>query len=128
MVHSNSPEVYGFVVARSPFGDAYVVSIVDVFEDIKACTGARMVTLPTMEEMRTGCIDGSLKARRSVAAAPGGSSKADDVGSEKSESTLIADPIASIAEKLSDNYASWRPAPRQNPLTDTEKTITIEPG
>lgn len=121
VVHSNTPEVYGFVVARSPFGDAYVVSIIDAFEDIKACTGARMVALPTLEEMRAGYREEPFKARRSVAVTPSGSCKMDDIGTETSESTLIADPITSIAEKLSGNDTSWYPAPGQTHPADTLK-------
>ncbi|RDI86230.1 hypothetical protein Vi05172_g3802 [Venturia inaequalis] len=124
VVHSNSPEVYGFLVARNHFGDAYAVSIIDAFEDIKACTGARMVALPTIEEMRTGYMEEPFKANRSVLLNPGGSCTMDDIGSETSEATLIADPVASIAEQL---FASpdveWCSAPHA-PSSDTAKIST----
>lgn len=100
VVHSNSPEVYGFVVARNHFGDAYAVSIIEAFEDIKACTNARMVALPTIEEMRAGYIEEPFKTNRSVVVNSSGCYKSDDIGSETTEATLITDPVASIAEQL----------------------------
>jgi hypothetical protein len=46
VVHTNSPQVYGHVVATDLFGDAYIIPMLDTLNDIKECTGASSVELP----------------------------------------------------------------------------------
>jgi hypothetical protein len=46
VAHSAAPEVYGHVVATDILGDAYVMPLVDTFQEIKECMGAKSVRLP----------------------------------------------------------------------------------
>jgi hypothetical protein len=50
VVHNGSPLVFGHVVATDVFGDAYVIPMVDTFDDIKRCMGAKTVELPTAKD------------------------------------------------------------------------------
>lgn len=45
MVHSAAPELYGHTVATDAFGDAYVIPILNTFENIRTCLGATSVLL-----------------------------------------------------------------------------------
>jgi hypothetical protein len=52
-VHNASPEVYGHVVATDLLGDAYVVPLHAILEEIKDCFGAAHVGLPTADSFTT---------------------------------------------------------------------------
>lgn len=52
VVHNGSPLVFGHVVATDVFGDAYVIPMVDTFDDIKRCIGAKAVELPTAKDFK----------------------------------------------------------------------------
>jgi len=52
VVHNGSPLVFGHVVATDVFGDAYVIPMVDTFDDIKRCIGAKAVELPTPKDFK----------------------------------------------------------------------------
>lgn len=54
VAHYAYQEVYGHVVATDIFGDAYVIPLVDTFDDIKECMGATSVELPSPEDCKHG--------------------------------------------------------------------------
>jgi hypothetical protein len=97
VVHSHSPEVYGHVVATDLFGDAYVVPILDTFHEIKDIMGAAHVSLPAAEDFRVELRQNRLLTTNGPATCPPRQfARIDDVGSETSDSTLVADVIDSI--------------------------------
>jgi hypothetical protein len=114
VVHSNSPEVYGHVVATDLFGDAYVVPMLDTFDDIRKHLGADYVGLPKAGDFPVRLCDQALTADGSVTAPPCQLVRIEDVGSETSESTIVADSIASLTEKsIAFSEVPWIATPHQ---------------
>jgi hypothetical protein len=69
VVHSAAPEVYGHVVATDLFGDAYVVPLLDTFDEIKECMGATSVELPSAEDCVSADPDSASVAEYLMASA-----------------------------------------------------------
>jgi hypothetical protein len=52
VVHSTAALLYGHIVATNPFGEAYMIPALDIFENMRECLGATSVTLPTASDLR----------------------------------------------------------------------------
>jgi hypothetical protein len=69
VVHATKPELYGHVVSTNAFEQAYVLPVVDTFENIRLCLGAESVVLPSTEELSRPVGDTKsreAKARRHI--------------------------------------------------------------
>ena len=69
VAHIASSEVYGQVVATDLFGDAYVIPLLDTFEDIKECLGVAIVGLPSDEDLADAALNEITGANDDVATA-----------------------------------------------------------
>jgi hypothetical protein len=51
VIATSTQTVIGHIIADDPFGDVYIVPIVDILADVKAVLDAKSVSLPTREDI-----------------------------------------------------------------------------